>query len=153
LLARERSSDQESNRQRKQVSRWYSQCDSIIMCGVAQNSVCPRCASCSKPITGVAVNALGAMVWVLWCGSYCRPLCADSLTRMNELQWHPECFNCARCGKTVGGQGFYTVDSKPCCSTCYTGGAVCAGCRSNIAGTYVNACGQKVCASVISLST
>jgi len=76
----------------------------------------PRCAYCNGPILDKCVTAL-------------------------ELNWHPEHFFCAHCGKQFGQDGFHEKDSKPYCRTDYLAlfAPKCGGCSKPITDNYITA--------------
>ncbi len=72
------------------------------------------CASCRKAITGSYVEAL-------------------------DQVWHPDCFVCARCGRSFGAQAFHVKDGRPYHADCYKEafGLRCAACGAFIEERYV----------------
>jgi len=80
----------------------------------------PKCASCSEPIRGDCINALGS-------------------------QWHPEHFVCQYCQKAFVNGTFFEHGGKPYCEVHYHNqtGSLCSGCGKPITGRCVNALDKK----------
>jgi len=54
----------------------------------------PKCHVCHQPLKETTVTALGR-------------------------EWHPNCFACERCNKTIGVGSFYSHHGRPVCHSCY----------------------------------
>ncbi|XP_077981946.1 paxillin homolog 1-like [Glandiceps talaboti] len=48
----------------------------------------------------------------------CDQKIASKWTEALGHNWHPECFVCTKCRKTLTGEKFYNVEGKPICTTC-----------------------------------
>ncbi|XP_063707198.1 transforming growth factor beta-1-induced transcript 1 protein-like isoform X1 [Culicoides brevitarsis] len=55
--------------------------------------VADKCAGCKAPIMKSAITAL-------------------------QAKWHPDCFKCKKCKKTIDDESFYVEGSKPVCAKC-----------------------------------
>ena len=91
-------------------------CRNCYMASVTPNHVC---AKCKKGIYNEIISAAGK-------------------------EWHPECFVCGHCGKTITAE-YTTKDDVPYCSVAcmsMASGRVCAGCKQIITSAYVTVLGK-----------
>lgn len=79
----------------------------------------PKCGGCNTPVTQKPLQALGK-------------------------QWHPACFKCVDCKKTLNPDKFKDNTGKPYCDDCYHNrfSDKCAGCRQPIKDVCIS-CIQK----------
>ncbi|XP_027202989.2 uncharacterized protein LOC113796898 isoform X2 [Dermatophagoides pteronyssinus] len=79
----------------------------------------PKCFSCSKPIQGTPLRAMGH-------------------------DWHPECFNCDKCRVPLSPDNFLEKNGRPYCPNCFDKLFMpkCYGCSKPIKGTPLRAMGH-----------
>jgi len=49
----------------------------------------------------------------------CNKAVVEKVIRFDDGTWHPDCFICAGCRKSLEGQEITTVDGQPMCKNCY----------------------------------
>ncbi|KAA0725487.1 Transforming growth factor beta-1-induced transcript 1 protein [Triplophysa tibetana] len=76
----------------------------------------PHCAQCNKPILNKMVTAL-------------------------DKTWHPECFNCVKCSRSFGDEGFHDREGLQYCQQCFLAlfASRCQACSQPIIENYISA--------------
>ena len=74
----------------------------------------PSCPKCDKPVTDFCTEAMGK-------------------------KWHPECFICTNCSRSLGDEVFLEKNSKPYCENCYNNlyAPICKRCKNHITTKFI----------------
>ena len=91
---------------------------------------CFLCSKCKKTLQGKAIykhenenyckDCYGT-THARKCGKCYQPLVEANVKYVTygDEAFHPHCFLCAKCNKTLQGQEFYLVEDEKVCTTCY----------------------------------
>eukprot|EP01091_Cochliopodium_minus_P006674 TRINITY_DN16683_c0_g1_i1.p1 TRINITY_DN16683_c0_g1~~TRINITY_DN16683_c0_g1_i1.p1 ORF type:complete len:401 (-),score=122.82 TRINITY_DN16683_c0_g1_i1:70-1272(-) len=77
------------------------------------------------------------------CGSCSKDISGDALQALGQL-FHVDCFQCKKCNKKIGTEEFFVKDNKAYCENCYKSSFLpkCSRCKKEIEGKYLKALNQ-----------
>jgi len=104
--------------------------DILIALGHSFHSQCFSCTFCKQLITDGKFLEAQNKICCVTCGTerladkccVCRLPMIGRIVKVNDRQWHPECFKCVTCSITlVNLEKIYRKGNDPCCPVCVEG--------------------------------